>query len=105
MLLPRVQAGFVRIVTHPRVFAQPTPTAQALAFIEALQAAPGVDRTPGGDQWGRLARLCRAHALAGNDVPDAWIAAAVMAKQDTLVTFDRGFGRWLSGNRLMLLTP
>lgn len=105
VLLPMVTAGFVRVVTHRRVFVQPTPIDQALAFVEALAAAPGVGQTPCGDEWGRFAHLCRAQALSGNDVADAWIAAAVVVRREKLVTFDRGFARWLNGSQLNLLSP
>jgi len=33
-------AGFVRVVTHPRVFARPTPIEVALQFVEELRALP-----------------------------------------------------------------
>jgi hypothetical protein len=33
---------FLRVTTHPRVFRQPWPVAQAWEFIEALLASPGL---------------------------------------------------------------
>jgi predicted nucleic acid-binding protein len=33
---------FVRVVTHPRVFAPPSPLATALAFVDALLESPTV---------------------------------------------------------------
>lgn len=35
-----VLSGFLRVVTHPRVFKEPTPLASALEFVDALRAAP-----------------------------------------------------------------
>jgi predicted nucleic acid-binding protein len=32
-----VLSGFLRVVTHPRIFLQPTPLESALAFIEAIE--------------------------------------------------------------------
>jgi toxin-antitoxin system PIN domain toxin len=32
-----VLSGFVRIVTHPRVFVDPTPLAEALAFVRSIR--------------------------------------------------------------------
>lgn len=102
-LLPIVAAGFLRVVTHPRVFRQPTPIDLALAYIEALSTTPGVSRIAHDREWPAFLQLCRAHQLAGNDVPDAWIAAAVIERREILATFDRGFRRWLTGGRLVLL--
>lgn len=37
-LLPMVAAGFLHLVTHPRVFVEPTPLAAAQQFLAALLA-------------------------------------------------------------------
>lgn len=39
-----VLAGFVRIVTHPRVVADPTPLDVALELARALRSSPSLDR-------------------------------------------------------------
>jgi len=45
-----VLSGFVRIVTHPRVFARPSPLADALAFTAQLRnRANAVAIAPGPD--------------------------------------------------------
>ena len=104
-VLPMVAAGVVRLVTHPRVFRVPTPPADALAFVQAVLDAPGVERRALEAEWGRFADLCRVHGLRGNAVPDAWIAAAVRQHSEHLVTFDRGFRRLLPPSDLTLLKP
>ena len=43
-LADAVLAGFLRVVTHPRVFRTPSPIDVALAFCEALRAAPAALR-------------------------------------------------------------
>src|SRR5918995_207721 len=54
-----VAAGFLRVVTHPRIFATPTPLEQALVQVESLWAADGVVRvSPGRSFPGVFARLC-----------------------------------------------
>lgn len=104
-LLPMVATGVVRLVTHPKVFPDPTPTDDALAFVDAIRTAPGVE-TPALDaEWATFAELCRSHALTGNAVPDAWIAAAVRHHHEHLATFDRGFRRLLDPRSLTLLDP
>lgn len=44
-LTDAVATGYVRVVTHPRVFAKPTPL--ALAHVGDLQAGGAVRVTPG----------------------------------------------------------
>jgi hypothetical protein len=105
IILPMVLAGFLRLATHPRIFRQPTPPEAAVAFAESLLSSPGVEVADLGREWPALRRLVEQHRLAGNDVPDAWIAAAVLTLGTRLVTFDRGFERWLGRSDLTLLRP
>lgn len=102
-LLPMVLAGVLRLLTSPKVFVQPTPVADALAYVDAIVAMPGVRLATLGPEWPRLRQLCLEHALAGNDVPDAWIAAAVEQLGEHLVSFDRDFRRLLGRSRFTLL--
>jgi toxin-antitoxin system PIN domain toxin len=104
-VLPMVIAGFLRLATNPKIFRDPTPPDAAVAFIDSLLAIPGVDLADLGREWPALRRLVHHHELAGNDVPDAWIAAAVQTLGTRLVTFDRGFQRWLGRSELTLLHP
>jgi toxin-antitoxin system PIN domain toxin len=103
MILPMVASGFLRLVTHPKVFAQPTPYLAAQTFIQAVLKSPGVEMPRLGEEWTLFLNLCEEHGLTGNDIPDAWIAAAVMANLDHLVSFDRGFLRFLKPNHFTLL--
>lgn len=104
-LLPVAAVGFVRVVTQKRIFAVPTPTPEAIAFIRALLDDHGAAMAGGGGEWPGFARLCDEHDLAGSDVTDAWIAASVRAHHEHLVTFDRGFRRFLERSELTLLQP
>ena len=90
-------------VTHPKVFVAPTPVAAAVAFVDALLALPGVRMPEIGAEWPRLRELCVAKKLSANDVPDAWLAAAVRELGDPLVTFDAGFRRLLGRSEFCLL--
>jgi len=102
VLLPLVLAGFLRLVTNRRVFANPNSPEEAVAFIDALLASPGVVIRDG-EVWPLLRSKLLALDLRGNDVNDAWIAAAVEAAGEQLVTFDRGFRRLLAARDLILL--
>ena len=104
LLLPMVAAGFLRIVTQARIFRTPTPPDDAASFLRALLGAPGVDIGSLGPEWPRLVALCEEHDLTGADVTDAWIASAVLEHHEHLVTFDRGFRRFLGPRDFTVLT-
>ncbi len=103
-VLPMVAAGFLRLVTHPKVFPAPTPLLEAMAFLDAILGVPGVEMPELGREWKVFARLCLGKALTGNQIPDAWIAAAVTAGGFHLVTFDRGFASLLAASERTVLT-
>lgn len=103
VLLPMVLSGFLRLATHPKIFREPMPVEAAMAFVDSLLGAPGVEIQALGREWPSMRRLVLENRLAANDVPDAWIAAAVQTFGTRLVTFDRGFTRWLGRSELLLL--
>lgn len=102
-LLPMIAAGFVRLVTHRKVFPASNSAGQAHAFIRALLAVPGVSMLPLGPEWRAFDKLCVDRDLAGGDVTDGWIAAAVKVNGLRLVTLDRGFARLLEPAECLLL--
>lgn len=104
-LMPMVVASFLRLVTSPRIFQQPTPIDEAIAFVDALLAAPGVEQASLGPEWPRLRQLCLDKQLGGNDLPDAWLAAAVVQTGEHLVSFDRDFRKLLTRGQFSLLVP
>jgi Predicted nucleic acid-binding protein, contains PIN domain len=90
-----VLAGFVRVVTHPRVFAVPTPLEKALQQASSLRDAPGVLRVAPGDQhWAIFADLCTAADARGNLAADAAHAATAIEAGATWITLDRDFARF-----------
>ena len=103
LLLPMVVASFLRLVTHPKIFVSPTPVAAAVGFIDALLAAPGVRMPEAGAEWPRLRALCLDKDLRANDIPYAWLAAAVQHSGDHLVSFDSDFRKLLKRSELTLL--
>jgi predicted nucleic acid-binding protein len=102
-LLGTVVASYLRLVTHRKVFAEPTPIADAIAYLDALLQRPGVAILATQDEWPALKRLCLELDLRENEIPDAWIAASVLQRHETLATFDRDFVRLLPANQLLLL--
>lgn len=90
-----VLSGFIRIVTHPRVFRDPTPIERALEFTAALRAAPNaLAVAPGPRHWDIFVRLCRSSDARGNLVPDAYLAAMTIERGATWWSVDRGFARF-----------
>lgn len=104
-LMPMVLASFLRLVTSPKVFRQATPIVDAVAYVDALLASPGVQLAPLGPEWPKLRQLCLDKQLAGNDLPDAWLAAAVAQLGEHLVGFDRDFRKLLTRRQFTLLAP
>jgi toxin-antitoxin system PIN domain toxin len=90
-----VLSGFVRVVTHPRVFSPPEPVESALGFCDALRTAPtAVPVAPGERHWGIFRRLCGEAGARGNLVPDAYLAAVAIESGSEWVTTDRDYARF-----------
>jgi uncharacterized protein len=90
-----VLSGFLRIVTHPKVFRQPTPIETGLAYAEVLRTQPNcVPVEPGQRHWGIFTRLCRTAGVKGNLVPDAYLAALAIESGSEWITTDRDFSRF-----------
>lgn len=104
-LMPMVLASFLRLVTSPKIFRSATPIEDAVAFVDALLASPGVQLAPLGPEWPKLRQLCLDKQLGGNDVPDAWLSAAVAHMGEHLVSFDRDFRKLLRRGQFTLLVP
>ena len=104
-LMPMVLASFLRLVTSPKIFQQATPIEDAVAFVDALLASPGVQLAPLGPEWPKLSQLCLDKQRGGNDVPDAWLSAAVAHLGEHLVSFDRDFRKLLARSQFTLLAP
>ncbi|WP_297480801.1 TA system VapC family ribonuclease toxin [Ferrovum sp.] len=102
-ILPMVASGFLRLVTHPKVFVTPTPIHEALNFLRAVLNSPGVVMPSLGNEWAEFERLCTFHRLTGNSIPDAWIAAAASSNRLHLVTFDKDFRKLLKPGSVTVL--
>jgi toxin-antitoxin system PIN domain toxin len=90
-----VLAGFLRVVTHPRVFSPPSPTRHALEFVEVLRGHPNcVHVAPGQRHWDIFTHLCRESGVKGNLVPDAYLAALAIESGSEWMTTDRDYHRF-----------
>lgn len=86
--------GFIRLATHPNIFAPPTPLSITLDTVREWRGRPDArvlhDNTA---SWDAYERLCRAHGATGNAVYDLHLAALAIANRCVLVSSDLGFGR------------
>jgi toxin-antitoxin system PIN domain toxin len=90
-----VLSGFLRIVTHPRVFNPPSPLRHAMGFVAQVRDQPHRVRVaPGPRHWGIFARLCEESGARGNLVPDAYLAALAIESGSEWITTDRDYARF-----------
>jgi len=90
-----VLSGALRVLTHPRVFANPTPLNEALRFVEGLRGRPNcVEIATGPRHWEIFAELCRETGASGNEVPDAYLAALAIESGSEWITTDAGLARY-----------
>ena len=90
-----VLSGFVRVVTHPKVFTRPSPLADALEFTEQLRGGPNcIPVAPGRRHWEIFRALCVEAGAKGNLVPDAYLAAMAIEAGCEWVTTDHDFSRF-----------
>ena len=104
-LMPMVAASFLRLVTNSKIFVYPTPAKEAMGFLDALVAKPGVEMPALGAEWPLFRQLCVEKKLTANDIPDAWLAATVLQLGEHLVTFDADFRKLLRRTQLTVLVP
>lgn len=87
--------SFIRLGSHPRIFAVPTPVADALAFVTAIRAQPGHVRVePSERHLDCLRTVCDQGEATADLVPDAVLAALATEHGATMVSFDRDFARF-----------
>ena len=92
---PTVMA-YLRLATHPTVFARPLSMGEAVSNVEQLLARPHV-RTAGEGPafWARFREVVDEARAAGNLVPDAHLVALMLEHGvGTIVTSDRDFRRF-----------
>jgi hypothetical protein len=88
-------SGFVRIVTNPRIWDEPTTIEDALEFIARLRRRSNARLlTHGPASWQLFERLCLATRARGKLVADAYHAALAIEHGCELVTADGDFSRF-----------
>lgn len=97
-----VAVGFLRVVSNPRAFQQPSTLEDARTVVEAIYASPGFYASNSGPRAVSRTLDIVPAAPSGSTTTDAYIAAVAMEMGATLVTADRGFSRYVG---LSLLNP
>lgn len=95
MLWPTL-LGFLRIATHPSIFASPLTPDEAAANIESLIERPNVRTVgEGASFWSSFRSVAAESPTRGNAVPDAHLVALMREHGvATIFSRDRGFRRF-----------
>ncbi len=87
--------ALVRIVTDKRIYPDPTPLDDALAFAGEIRNQKHAQVVnPGTRFWLIFADICRRAGARGKLVPDAYLASLAIEHGCELITGDRDFGRF-----------
>ena len=88
-------AGFLRIVTNPRIYPDPTPLSTALTAVETLASHPNCRVVgTGPHHLSHFVELVRASKATGKLVADAQHAALAISAGATWVSRDKDFRRF-----------
>ena len=90
-----VLSGFLRVVTHPKIFETPSNVSNAMRFVEQLKNAPNaIGIAPREMHWQIFDNCIRQIEAKGNDISDAYHAALALEWNCEWVTMDKGFKRF-----------
>lgn len=88
-------AAFARISTHPRIMRNPLSADQATDFVDQWLTRAVAWVPPAGSTTWRVAHgLIRRHAVTGNLLPDALLAALALEAGVPVVSADTDFARF-----------
>jgi hypothetical protein len=87
--------AMVRIVTHPQIYAEPTPIGLALQLADRLRTHDSSQVvSPGRRHWEIFSGLCKVAGAKGNLVSDAYYAALAIESGAEWITADRDYARF-----------
>ena len=91
-----VLSGFLRIVTHPKIFNPPSTLQNALTFVNQIRNQTNcVIVSPQERHWEIFTNLCKEANAKGNLIPDAYHAALAIETGSKWITTDQDFSRFL----------
>jgi toxin-antitoxin system PIN domain toxin len=95
LFCPSAASSFLRIVTNPRIFKEPSEWREAWTFIDWLEGHPAaVFAEFDAMAFGIFKHLCLVNGARGNEVPDPFFAALALRHGASLVTADIGMKKW-----------
>jgi uncharacterized protein len=90
-----VLSGFLRVVTHQRVFTTPSPISAALDFARQIREQSNCQViAPGSHHWQIFTGLCQSLPAMGNLIPDVWFAALAIESGCEWITTDRDYEKF-----------
>ena len=90
-----VATGFVRLITHPRVVANPATTTEAIDYVqEWFRFSHVTPVNPGSDHLTHLRKSLAAAGVGADLVTDAHLASIAMEYQAELHSNDADFSRF-----------
>ncbi len=88
-------SGFLRVVTHPKVFNTPSSLDKAIQFTQQIRNNPNaINVTPKERHWMIFKNLISTTQAKGNLIPDAYHAALAIESGCQWITTDKGFKRF-----------
>lgn len=101
---PNIAVSFLRLVTNPRIFVQPSTSIEAWAFIDAFSSQPSArESSIDAMTMGIFKHITLINRTSGNTIPDDLLAALAIRHDAVLHTADRGFARY-EGIRLEFIS-
>ena len=90
-----VLSGFLRVVTHPKVFEIPTQLDEAINFTNQIRNnLNAINISPKDRHWDIFESLLTMTKAKGNFIPDAYHAALAIESGCEWVTADKGFKKF-----------
>ena len=90
-----VLSGFLRVVTHPKVFEIPSSLDDAINFVNQIKNNHNaINISPKDRHWEIFESLIAMTKARGNFIPDAYHAALAIESGCEWVTTDKGFKRF-----------
>ena len=88
-------SGFLRIVTHPKIFSPSTDLKTAMDFTKCItDRQNSIPINPGPKHWEIFTELCDKSDAKGNLIPDAFFAALSIESGCVWITTDRDYSRF-----------
>jgi len=90
-----ILSGFLRVVTHPKIFKTPALFDHAEEFTRIVRENPNaIALFSDNDHWEIFTELCKKIKARGNIIADCYIAALAISTGCELVSADRDYDRF-----------